>query len=69
MKIKQLFFLLLLFLTLLSVCAQNTKFDTLANEINRISLYKKTKSLEMLQRLYKMAYNSPDSSLLIDRCL
>jgi hypothetical protein len=69
MKIKQLIFLLLFFLPLLPLYAQNKKFDALANELNRISLYKKTKSLELLDRLYQMAYNSSDSSSLIDRCL
>ena len=49
--------------------SQNPAFDSLANEINRISMYKKTKSLELLDSLYKMAYNSPDSSLLIACCL
>ena len=68
MKIKH--FLLLAFLTLfLSVDAQNTKFDSIADELNRISLYKKAKSLELLDSLYRMAYSSPDSSLLIARCL
>ena len=49
--------------------SQNHAFDSLANEINRLSMYKKTKSLELLDTLYKMAYNSPDSSLLIAHCL
>jgi len=44
-------------------------FDSLANEINRISLYKQSKALEMIDNLYKVAYNSPDSSLLIAHCI
>jgi DNA-binding NarL/FixJ family response regulator len=41
----------------------------LANEINRISIIKKTKSLEMLAQLYQMAYQKQDSALCIARCL
>jgi len=52
-----------------SVSSQNLAFDSLANEINKLSLYKKTEALEMLNNLYQMAYNSPDSSLLIAHCL
>jgi tetratricopeptide (TPR) repeat protein len=67
MKIK---LLLLLFSTVFSSAyAQNTKFDSIADELNRVSLYKKAKSLELLDSLYQMAYSSPDSSLLIARCL
>ena len=69
MKIKQILLLLLFFSTIFpSVYAQNTKFDVTADELNRISHYKKTKSLELLDSLYRMAYGSPDSSLLIARC-
>jgi tetratricopeptide (TPR) repeat protein len=49
--------------------SQNIAFDSLANEVNRLAIYKKTKSLELLDSLYKMAHNSPDSSLLIAHCL
>ena len=49
--------------------AQNSTFDSLANEIYRISFYKKTESLEKLDSLFQISYNSPDSSLLIARCL
>ena len=70
MKIKQLPLLLLFFLTVFSAAyAQNTKFDSVANELNRISLYKKAQSLELLDSLYQMAYSSSDSSLLIARCI
>ena len=70
MKIKQLPLLLWLLLTIFpSAYSQNTKFDATANELNRISLYKKAKSLELLDSLYQMAYSSPDSSLRIARCL
>jgi len=52
-----------------TISAQNERFDSLANEVYRLSRYKKTKSIEMLDSLYNMAYISPDSSLLIARCL
>ena len=59
------------FLSFSSVFSQNSNhaFDSLANEINRLSIYKKTKSFELLDSLYKMAYKSPDNSLLIAHCL
>ena len=69
MKTIKLKLLLLFFLVLQCVYSQNPAFDSLADEINRISLYKKTKSFELLDSLYKMAYNDPDSSLLFARCL
>ena len=68
-KIKRSFLLFLFLATVLSVYSQNPAFDSLANKLGRISRYKKTESLEMLENLYQMAYNSPDSSLLIARCL
>jgi len=69
-NIKQVFLLFPLFLLTVSVAySQNPTFDSLANEINRISIYKKTKSLEMLDSLYQMAYSESDRSLLIARCL
>jgi len=48
--------------------AQNPAFDSLADEINRMSIYKKTRSLELLDSLYAMANNHPDSSLMLARC-
>ena len=51
------------------ITAQNPTFDSLANEINRLSLYKKTKAIDMLDSLYKIANNSPDSFMFISRCL
>ena len=57
------------FLTFSRAFSQNHTFDSLANEINRLSMYNKTKSLELLDSLYKMAYNSSDSSLFLSRCL
>ena len=50
-----------------SALSQNPSFDSLANEINKISYYKKTKTLELLDSLYQIATNSQDSSLLIAR--
>jgi len=52
-----------------TVYPQNPVFDSLANEINRISIIKKTKSLEILDELYHIAYSAPDSTSLIARCL
>lgn len=49
--------------------AQNHVFDSLTNEINRLTPLQSTKALELLQELYQMAYNDPDSSLLIAHCL
>ena len=69
MKIKPSSILLLFFAIALPAYCQNPTFDSLANELNRISIYKKTQSLEMLDNLYQMAYNSPDSSLCVARCL
>ena len=48
---------------------QNLVFDSLANEVNRLSRYKKTQSLEILDKMYQMTLNDPDSSLHIARCL
>jgi len=60
-------FIQLLSYSTLTIYAQNPTFDSLANEINRISFYKKTKTLELLDSLYQIATNSQDSSLLIAR--
>ena len=62
-------FLLMFFLTLQNTDAQSSAFDSLAHEITQTSIFHKTKSLEMLDQLYQMAYQSPDSALLIDYCL
>jgi len=62
-------FLFLIFQVFQSTYANNPAFDILENEINRIALNKKTIALELLDSLYLMAYNDPDSSLLIARCL
>ena len=64
-------FIFFSFLSFSSVYSQNPAFDSLANEINRISNFKKNQAIIMLDSLYKMAYysNSPDSSLLIARFL
>ena len=61
--------ILLIFLSIQKISSQNPIFDSLANEINEMSIYKKTQSLELLDILYQMAYNNPDSSLLIARCI
>ena len=53
----------------LTIYAQNPTFDSLANEIYRIAGFKKEKSLEILDKMYQIAYNEPDSSLFIARCL
>lgn len=70
---KQMFWIILLFSysvnQLSLVSAQNQKFDSLANEVNKLSVIKKTKALEMLANLYQMAKYDPDSSLMISRCL
>jgi len=70
-KKNKLKFLFLIFfvITLCTTYSQNQNFDSLANEVNRISIYKKTEALELLQNLYQMAHQSNDSSLLIARCL
>jgi len=68
-KIKQSALIFLFLLTVSVVYAQNPTFDSLANEVNRLSHFKKTKSLELLDSLYQIAYSDPDSSLLIARCL
>ena len=59
--------LFLFFLTFQNISAQNPTFDSLANEINKISGYKKTKAHEMIDSLYQMSYNNPERSLLV-RC-
>ena len=51
------------------ISAQNQKFDSLANKVSILSHYKKAEALDLLEYLYFLAYNSPDSSLLIARCL
>ena len=68
-KKQKFWIILLLCYSIISSSAQNPTFDSLANEINRISLFKKAKSHEMLDTLYQMAYNSTDSSELIARCI
>ena len=60
---------LLIFLTFPKFYAQNATFDSLLNEINKIAIYNKTKSFEMLDNLYQMAYQDSDSSLLIAHCI
>ena len=69
--ISKIILIFMIFNTFSFISAQdtNTKFDSLANEVNRFSFYKKAKALEMLDSLYQMAYNCPDSSLCIARCL
>ena len=49
--------------------AQSHVFDSLAHEVTQTSVFHKTKTLEMLGQLYQMAYQSPDSALLIAYCL
>jgi len=68
-NIRYPFIIFLFVLASLRVYAQHPAFDSLADEINRISNFKKTKSLEILDSMYRMAYNDPDSSLLLARCL
>jgi len=51
------------------VSAQNQEFHNLADKIDRTAILQKTKSLEMLGQLYQLAQQSPDSSLLLARCL
>jgi len=63
------FFLPIIFFTNVQIYPQNAVFDSLANEINRISNFNKTKSLDILNRLYQIAYSSSDSATLIARCL
>jgi DNA-binding CsgD family transcriptional regulator len=61
-----------LFLCFIITCqaySQTQTFDSIANKLNRISNSKKTESLELLDKLYQIAYNHPDSSLLLARCL
>jgi DNA-binding NarL/FixJ family response regulator len=67
-KIKLLFISLFAF-TLFTTFAQNKNFDSLADEVNRISIYKKTEALRLLDSLYQMAHHGKDSTLLIARCL
>ena len=59
----------LIFSIFQTISAQNERFDSLANEVNRVSRYKKTKALEMLDSLYQMAFSSNDNSVLIAICL
>ena len=63
--IKIIIFLFFVF----SANAQKLVFDSLANELNIISGYQKSKSLEVLDKLYQMAYLDSDSSLRLARCL
>ena len=44
-------------------------FDSLANKINKIAIFNKTKAKELLNDLYNIAYQDPDSSLCIAHCL
>jgi DNA-binding NarL/FixJ family response regulator len=67
-KIRLLFISLFVF-TLFTPFAKNKSFDSLADEVNRISIYKKTEALRLLDSLYQMAYQGKDSTLLIARCL
>ena len=68
-KIKKPFSLFLLLLFFSTAYSQTDSFDSLSNELNRKSIYKKTESLEMLNKLYQMAYNHSDSSVRMARCL
>ena len=67
--------ILKIILLMLNLCvlsqgyAQNAKFDSLFNELDRTAIFKKTKSLEILDIMYQMAHSAPDSSLLIAYCL
>ena len=64
-------FLILLLSSILQlsfISAQNSTFDLLVNEINKISVFKKTKAFEILDSLYLMAYKNQDSSFLF-RCI
>jgi hypothetical protein len=63
------FYLLLIFQNFNAIFAQNPNFDSLANEVNKLSHYKKTAALELLDSLYLLAYYSPDSAEFIARCL
>jgi tetratricopeptide (TPR) repeat protein len=49
--------------------AQNAEFDSLADQIEITAISKKEKSGLLLEELYRMACASPDSALLICRCL
>ena len=60
--------ILLCFITLMKANAQISEFDSLANEINKTAIFNRTKSLEMLEKLYLMARQSPDSTLLLAHC-
>ena len=62
-------FLLLVFFAKAQIHPQNAVFDSLAIEINKVSIIKKTKSQEILDKLYQIAYTNPDSATLIARCL
>ena len=61
-------FFLLFFIAFVAY-SQNPSFNSLANEVNRMAIFHKTKSLKMLDDLYRMAYRDSDSSLLIAHCL
>ena len=61
--------LLLFFVITYPAYSQNQTFDSLSNKLNRISNSKKTESLELLDHLYQMAFNNPDSALFLARCL
>jgi len=65
---KTKFILLLFIIPLLNIYAQNPDFDSLAHKINKSAIYNRTKSIEMLDDLYRMAYQSPDSGLLAAHC-
>jgi tetratricopeptide (TPR) repeat protein/DNA-binding NarL/FixJ family response regulator len=69
MRKKSLLCTLLFIFLLPFYYAQTQAFDSLSNEINRAAIYQKTKSLEMLERLYQMANNNADTSLLLACCL
>ena len=63
------FSLFLILISLQNSYSQSFTFDSLANEINKTTIFNKTKSLEMLGKLYQMARQEQDSSLCIARCL
>ena len=69
-QIKLLIFNLLALIFCASVAvSQNNKFDIVADEIYRLSNFKQTKSMELLDSLYLMANNDKENTLLIAQCL
>lgn len=61
--------LLFLSINITPSIAQGNTFDSLANVVEKISFYQKDKAYELVEELYQMAHNSPDSLLLIAECL